>query len=45
MASNKNEKNTETFNLPLDETKSTVKKTTNEALNEIPRKRYLLREQ
>ena len=37
MASNKNEKNRETFNLPLDETKSTVKKTTNEALNEIPR--------
>jgi len=37
MASNKDEKNRETFNLPLDETKSTVKKTTNEALNEIPR--------
>ncbi|MDW0174068.1 MAG: hypothetical protein QOK56_08545 [Nitrososphaeraceae archaeon] len=37
MASNKDEKNRETFNVPLDETKSTVKKTTNEALNEIPR--------
>jgi hypothetical protein len=36
MASNKDEKNRETFTLPLDETKSTVKKTTNEALNEIP---------
>ena len=37
MASNKDEKNRETFNVALDETKSTVKKTTDEALKEIPR--------
>src|SRR5438093_11544358 len=37
MASNKEEKNRETFNLALDETKSTVKKTTDEAVKEIPR--------
>jgi hypothetical protein len=37
MASKKEEKDRETFDLPLDETKSTVKKTTNEAINEIPR--------
>ena len=37
MASNKNEKNRETFNLPLDETKSSVKRTTDEAVKEIPR--------
>ena len=37
MASNKEVKNIENINIALDETKSTVKKTTNEALNEIPR--------
>ncbi len=37
MTSNKEEKNRETFNLALDETKSTVKKTTDEAVKEIPR--------
>ena len=37
MASNKEEKNRDTFNLALDETKSTVKKTTDEAVKEIPR--------
>ncbi len=33
MASNKEVKNRETINIALDETKSTVKKTTDEALN------------
>jgi len=37
MASNKEVKNSETINIALDETKSTVKKTTDEALKEIPR--------
>ncbi len=37
MASNKEVKNRETINIALDETKSTVKKTTDEALKEIPR--------
>jgi hypothetical protein len=37
MASKKEEKDRETFDLALDETKSTVKKTTNEAVKEIPR--------
>ena len=37
MASNKEVKNTENINIALDETKSTVKKTTDEALKEIPR--------
>ena len=37
MASNKEVKNVETINIALDETKSTVKKTTDEALKEIPR--------
>ncbi|MDW0261279.1 MAG: hypothetical protein QN648_10715 [Nitrososphaeraceae archaeon] len=37
MASNKEERNRERFNLALDETKSTVKKTTDEAVKEIPR--------
>ena len=37
MASNKEVKNTETINIALDETKSTVKKTTDEAIKEIPR--------
>ena len=36
MASNKEVKNSETINIALDETKSTVKKTTDEALKEIP---------
>ena len=36
MSSNK-EKNREIFNITLDETKSTVKKTTDEAIKEIPR--------
>ena len=36
MSSNK-EKNREIFNITLDETKSTVKKTTDDALKEIPR--------
>jgi hypothetical protein len=37
MASNKEVKNTENINFALDETKSTVKKTTDEAVKEIPR--------
>jgi prophage DNA circulation protein len=37
MASNKEVKNRETINIALDETKSTVKKTTDEAVKEIPR--------
>src|SRR6187402_3559349 len=37
MASNKEVKNIENINLALDETKSTVKKTTDEAVKEIPR--------
>ena len=37
MASNKEVKNRETINIALDETKSTVKKSTDEALKEIPR--------
>ncbi len=37
MASNKEVKNSETINIALDETKSTVKKTTDEAIKEIPR--------
>ena len=37
MASNKEVKNTENINIALDETKSTVKKTTDEAIKEIPR--------
>ena len=37
MASNKEVKNIETINITLDETKSTVKKTTDEAVKEIPR--------
>jgi hypothetical protein len=37
MASNKEVKNSETINIALDETKSTVKKTTDEAFKEIPR--------
>ena len=37
MASNKEVKNTENINIALDETKSTVKKTTDEAVKEIPR--------
>jgi len=37
MASNKDVKNTENNNFTLDETKSTVKKTTDEAVKEIPR--------
>src|SRR5678809_1399707 len=37
MASNKEVKNSETINITLDETKSTVKKTTDEAIKEIPR--------
>jgi hypothetical protein len=37
MASNKEVKNTETINIALDETKSSVKKTTDEAVKEIPR--------
>ena len=37
MASNKEVKNSETINIALDETKSIVKKTTDEAVKEIPR--------
>ncbi len=37
MASNRKEKDTETINIALDETKSTVRKTTDEAVKEIPR--------
>jgi hypothetical protein len=37
MASNKEIKNREITNIALDETKSTVKKTTDEAVKEIPR--------
>ena len=37
MASNKEVKNRETINIALDETKSIVKKTTDEAVKEIPR--------
>ena len=37
MASNKEVKNTESINIALDETKSSVKKTTDEAVKEIPR--------
>jgi len=37
MASNKELKNTENINIALDETKSIVKKTTDEAVKEIPR--------
>ena len=37
MASNKEVKNTENINIALDETKSSVKKTTDEAVKEIPR--------
>ncbi|HSA73439.1 MAG TPA: hypothetical protein VLD84_05735 [Nitrososphaeraceae archaeon] len=37
MASNKEVKNTENINIALDETKSSVKKTTDEAVREIPR--------
>jgi hypothetical protein len=37
MASNKEVKNTEKINLALDETKSNVKRTTDEAVKEIPR--------
>ena len=37
MASNKEVKNTERINIALDETKSTVRKTTDEAVKEIPR--------
>jgi len=37
MASNKDVKNTDNINFTLDETKSTVKKTTDEAVKEIPR--------
>ena len=37
MASNKDVKNTENNNFTLDETKSTVKKSTDEAVKEIPR--------
>ena len=37
MSSNKEVKNTEIINIALDETKSTVKKTTDEAVKEIPR--------
>jgi hypothetical protein len=37
MASNKEIKNREIINIALDETKSTVKKTTDEAVKEIPR--------
>ena len=37
MASNKEVKNTERVNIALDETKSTVRKTTDEAIKEIPR--------
>jgi hypothetical protein len=37
MASNKEVKNRETFNIALDETKSSVKKATDEAVKEIPR--------
>ena len=37
MTSNKEVKNTERINIALDETKSTVRKTTDEAVKEIPR--------
>ncbi len=37
MASNKEEKNRERVNIAIDETKSTVRKTTDEAVKEIPR--------
>src|SRR5881396_2159117 len=37
MSSNKEVKNRETFNIALDETKSSVKKATDEAVKEIPR--------
>ena len=37
MASNKEVKNTENINIALDETKSNVKKTADEAVKEIPR--------
>ena len=37
MASNTEEKNRERVNIALDETKSTVRKTTDEAVKEIPR--------
>ena len=37
MASNKEVKNREIINIALDETKSTVRKTTDEAVKEIPR--------
>ena len=37
MASNKEVKNTENMNIALDETKSSVKRTTDEAVKEIPR--------
>ena len=37
MSSNKEVKNSERINIALDETKSTVKKTTDEAVKEIPR--------
>ena len=37
MASNKEVKNTENINIALDETKSSVKRTTDEAVKEIPR--------
>jgi len=37
MSSNKEVKNREIINIALDETKSTVKKTTDEAIKEIPR--------
>ena len=37
MASHKDVKNTDNINFTLDETKSTVKKTTDEAVKEIPR--------
>jgi hypothetical protein len=37
MASNKEVKNTEKINIALDETKSSVKRTTDEAVKEIPR--------
>jgi len=37
MASNKEVKNIERVNIALDETKSTVRKTTDEAIKEIPR--------
>ena len=37
MASNKEEKNKERVNIAIDETKSTVRKTTDEAVKEIPR--------